>query len=236
MERMKKATRILNIVYLIFALVVFIFSVIGDFSNPVNNNAPLKYVFLFVGLSLCAYALILFIRKRDGVLEAGSLLLATVFTIAADTFLLMLQDHILLGVILFFVAQNLHYLRFLSSVSFEKRALFISLGYRVGLIVAGVIAALCLGYRDALSLWGIAYFGCLASNMIDAALAFTIVHRKYLLVLALGFLFFIGCDICVGLFNMLPASESSAFYPWIWLFYIPAQTAIISSGLLAYEE
>ena len=235
MKRMKRTTRIIEVVYAAFALFVFVFCVIGDFSNPVRNNAPLKYVFLFIGLALCVYTLLLSIWKKERVGELTFLLLATAFTIGADTFLLMLQKHLLLGVILFFVAQNLHYVRFLWASQFERKVFFISLGYRLGLIVIGIIVSLILGYHDALSLWSIAYFACLVCNAIDALWAYVHLKKSYLLLLGIGFLFFIGCDVCVGLYNILPASESSMFYPWIWLFYIPAQALIISSGTFSHE-
>ena len=50
---------------------------------------------------------------------------------------------------------------------------------------------------------------------------------------ALGLALFVGCDVCVGLFNALPAPSPlySAASVGMWLFYLPSQALIALSAL-----
>ena len=55
---------------------------------------------------------------------------------------------------------------------------------------------------------------------------------------ALGLTLFVGCDTCVGLFNVLPAG-SPLYFPasvGMWLFYLPSQVLIALSTLPEKEE
>ena len=78
------------------------------------------------------------------------------------------------------------------------------------------------------------YFSQLASN---ALLAWTL-RGAHWRAFALGLTLFAGCDICVGLFNVLPAA-SPLYFPasiGMWLFYLPSQVLIALSALPEKEE
>ena len=77
------------------------------------------------------------------------------------------------------------------------------------------------------------YFSQLLSNTI---LAWTQNGRRRR-VFAAGLTLFVGCDLCVGLFNTLP--ESAPLYPAVsvgmWFFYLPSQVLITLSALAEKE-
>ena len=78
------------------------------------------------------------------------------------------------------------------------------------------------------------YFSQLLSNTI---LAWTRRGRRWRL-FALGLTLFVGCDVCVGLFNALPPGSPRYFAVSIgmWLFYLPSQVLIALSALPPKEE
>lgn len=234
---MKTLTRVLLALYVAYALVMFCVFVYGDFQTPVQSHPGLKLAFMITNLVLCAYLFGYgFYHRKERKYERLFLLLASAFTLAADVFLLILQRDYLIGVILFFIAQNLHFLRFVFVEEHERKVCLIALGYRLALMGVGLLVALILQYRDVLSLVAIVYFACLVCNFVDALSS--AIRRRYcsMWVLAIGFLLFIGCDVMVGLNAIGDLSLRSVVYPYIWLFYTLAQGCIIGSGFLRHEE
>ena len=55
---------------------------------------------------------------------------------------------------------------------------------------------------------------------------------------AVGLTLFVGCDVCVGLFNALPPGSPpySAASVGMWFFYLPSQVLITLSALPGKEE
>ena len=77
-----------------------------------------------------------------------------------------------------------------------------------------------------LNLLAMFYFSQLLSNTI---LAWTLPAMR---IFALGLTLFVGCDICVGLFNVLPTVSPlfSAVSVGMWFFYLPSQVLIALSA------
>ncbi len=145
---------------------------------------------------------------------------ALLFTAGADWFLLILKDHLLIGVMLFCVVQFLYALRLHHLGS--PAAPFL----RMGAAAALVLTVVLLDLVTVLNVCTMIYFSQLISNAI---LAWRLPHLK---LFALGLSLFACCDICVGLqFALtLPPTLYSLISIGMWFFYLPSQVLITLSG------
>ena len=175
---------------------------------------PVKYG----GVLLCfLFALACALRGGDRLVPP-----ALALTAAADWFLLVRNDRYAIGVALFLCVQTVYYLRLRRDGAPDAYPL------RAGLALAAGLGLYALGLASPLNLLAGLYFSQLLSNTL---LAWTRTGRRRR-VFAAGLTLFVGCDICVGLFNTLPGL--SPLYPAVsvgmWLFYLPSQVLIALSG------
>lgn len=136
------------------------------------------------------------------------------FTLIADFFLLILNNHYEIGLISFIFAQ-ISYFYLLGN--YDKAYFNMFLFIRGFIIIAGTLIlniSSCLTLLNELVL---IYFSNLVFNCIQAYL----VHNK---TLAIGLTLFICCDICVGLHNIYVSNGVVAFL--MWFFYLPSQVLI----------
>ena len=180
-----------------------------DLQGRRGDTLALKYA----GILLC----LCFALLRGGRLIAAALAL----TAAADWFLLIRGDHLFLGVGIFLCVQSLYALHLRRAGAGSVWPL------RVGLALLFVLAAFLLELANPLNLLALVYFSQLVSN---AVLAWTCPAMKRF---ALGLTLFIGCDVCVGLFNtpFLSGGLFSLVSMGMWLFYLPSQVLIALSVL-----
>ena len=187
-----------------------------DLAGRGGAAVPVKYagILLCLGFSLPACAI-----------WGGEKLvpLALALTAGADWFLLVRNDCYPLGIALFLCVQTAYYLRLRrggAPAAYPLRA-GLALGTELGLYI--------LHLANPLNLLAGLYFSQLLSNTI---LAWTVKGRPGRL-FALGLALFVGCDVCVGLFNALPAPSPlySAASVGMWLFYLPSQALIALSAL-----
>lgn len=136
--------------------------------------------------------------------------LALTLTAAADLFLLVLGKYLELGVALFLAVQGLYTRR----IARDSR---LTLCLRVLLPLAAWVLLWCLDLFTPLNLLAAVYFPQLLCNM---ALAWSKDR-----VLALGLTLFVGCDICVGLWNLFGVAGTG-----MWAFYLPSQVLIALYG------
>ena len=181
----------------------------GDFAVPIKYG----------GVLLCLlFALICAFRGGDRLVP-----LALAVTAGADWFLLVRNDHYPVGVALFLCVQTVYYLRLRLSGTSAVWPL------RAGLALAAGLALYALRLASPLNLLAALYFSQLLSNTV---LAWTKRDRRWR-IFAAGLTLFVGCDLCVGLFNVLSASHP--LYPAVdlgmWLFYLPSQVLIVLSAL-----
>lgn len=173
-----------------------------------SDTIALKYA----GILLCV---LVSLRGGEGILP-----LALAFTAAADWFLLVRGDHLIAGVALFWCVQGLYALRL------RRMGAPLALPARLLAALAAVLLLLPVRLLSPLNVLALIYFSQLAVN---TALAWRLPAGR---LFALGLTLFMGCDICVGLFNVLPAS--AALYPFVsfgmWMFYLPSQTLITLSA------
>lgn len=154
--------------------------------------------------------------------------LALGLTAGADWFLLVRNDHYAAGIALFLCVQAVYYVRLRTAGADGAHLLRAALALGAGL---GVYAA---GMASPVNLLAALYFSQLASN---ALLAWRLKGERWRS-FALGLTLFAGCDVCVGLFNVLPGSSPlyCAVSVGMWMFYLPSQVLIALSALPGKEE
>lgn len=176
----------------------------------------------FAAICLCLVSSLTGRNTADGRLVA----MALCFTAGADWFLLVRNDHYLLGIALFSVVQLLYALRLFRLRG--GRLCFWGLTLRLAALAAGVL----LGRQDPVTGLAAFYFANLAVNTAEAfALRpFGRIERRF----AFGLLLFVGCDLCVGGWNLnlFPAFTRVG----MWLFYLPSQVLIVLSQRLKGES
>lgn len=187
-----------------------------DLTGRGGQSVPLKYA----GILLClAFSL----------LGADRLVpLALALTAGADWFLLVRNDRYLLGIALFLAVQTVYLLRLRRAGADSAWPLRSALALALG---AGVYA---LHMASAVNLAAALYFSQLMSNTL---LAWTLKGARRR-AFALGLTLFVGCDVCVGLFNVLPPGSPPylAASVGMWLFYLPSQVLIALSALPGKED
>ena len=173
----------------------------------------------YAGILLClAFACLAAVRGGDRLIP-----FALACTALADLFLLVLNRYYPLGVAIFLVVQTLYLLRLRRDGADSAPWL------RAGLALILALAVYGLGLLSPLNLLVCLYFSQLLSN---TCLAWTVKGRSQRL-FALGLTLFVGCDVCVGIFN-LPGLLPDALYQFsrigMWLFYLPSQALIALSA------
>lgn len=214
--------------------------------NETTEMAPVKKC--FVGLEAALYLLFLaldaFSTGGDGVKyltivvcllaavwsarHGGSRLMAwaMAFTLAADTFLLLLDRWYGAGIVLFCVVQGLYLARIRRACDRTLWAL------RAGLVAAAWVLLNALGMGTALNLLAALYF---VNFLVNACQSLTLRSERSF---AAGLWLFLLCDVCVGLRNqpsLLPGLAGAA-QAGMWLFYLPGQVLLVLSGFPKRRE
>ena len=191
-----------------------------DLAGLGGVSVPVKYA----GILLClGFALLCAARGGDRLVP-----IALALTAGADWFLLVRNDHYAVGIALFLCVQTVYYLRL------RRRGADSGWFFRTSLALLAGVGLYILDMASPVNLLAGLYFSQLASN---TALAWTLKGRPGRL-FALGLALFVGCDVCVGLFNALPAASPlySAVSLGMWLFYLPSQVLITLSALPEKED
>ena len=185
-----------------------------------NQTVPVKYA----GILLClGFALLSCLKWRgDGLVP-----LALALTAGADWFLLVRNDRYAVGIALFLCVQTVYYLRL------RRMGAGAAYPLRAGLALAAGLGLYALHMASPVNLLAGLYFSQLLSNTILAWTGKGLPHRIF----AAGLTLFVGCDLCVGLFNALPAASPlySAVSVGMWFFYLPSQVLIALSALWSKE-
>lgn len=187
--------------FILTEAVLFLIFVYMDLKH--TDSSVIKYI----GIVLCLiYALV-------GRNAEGSIVF--VFTLLADWFLLIRNSHYLYGV-LFFVAVQLIYAHIL-----VRRGCRPLLPCRLCLLVLSQGALFLLKRYDLLNAITLFYFSLLLGNL------FSSLTNKKLRIMSAGFLLFVCCDICVGLFNLFDRGlVYDAVSLLMWIFYLPSQVLL----------
>lgn len=182
----------------------------GRGSNPIK----------FAGILLClGYSLYLACRGGSRLVPA-----ALTLTALADVFLLLLDAHYALGVVLFCLVQGLYFVHIYHCNG--GKSLW---GLRVALFLLALFTLQALGLLIPLNILALFYF----TNFLCNALASLSCPGQDMKLFSVGLWLFLCCDLCVGLFQnpgLIPASVEAFVRIGMWLFYLPAQVLIALSG------
>ncbi len=204
-----------------------------DFGGAnVGENAYIKYATVCLAF---LFALGLYVRvSLNGKMTYDSLLLVLglAFTLVSDLFLLVKVEFFEVGLLTFICAQLCYFAR----IERNKPWLVASIFSRVLLSLVAIIVLVVLGEVNALYVLVVIYFVQLVANFVESVICvFTAkgrIERTQAIVLSVGFLLFIGCDVCVGLTNLYDGMANEL----IWLFYTPSQVLIALSNRRIYES
>lgn len=180
----------------------------------------------------CIFHLLFMSKARDYLLTQAAL----IFTVLADTFLVLIEPRMqLAGMCCFLVVQISYFLRiYLSTASKRLRDIHLCVRAAVSVVISVITLAVLGDDADVLSIISLIYF---ANLMLNIVFAFFDFKRNALF--PMGLLLFALCDVFVG-FDMIgayiPVKEGSFAYflanPGFnaaWLFYVPAQTLLALS-------
>ena len=218
------------LIHLILYLFIYAFKIITG-----KNETIADYI---VVISCFLFSLVYFIIKRNS--NTLIFVIAFLFTILADTNLLILDDNYELGILTFIIVQFAYFWYILKNM-YNKDNYSYLIAIRLITIVIGVIASLIVQTDKLLVCLVIIYISNLVINLI-----ISIIPRKRNLLFSLGLFLFLLCDICVGCYNIgdiIDISNTSLFYkianlPFniAWLFYHPSQVLLaISNYIKEYE-
>ena len=166
------------------------------------NSIYLKYL----GIFLCF--LFAFLNKKKYISNA------LLFTLIADYFLLIKDEHYLIGVSSFLLVQTIYffYLKNNNCELFKK----------VRVLIYALILTFSIIFKlDVLYFLVLIYFSTLVLNTVSS---FT---SRDLRIFSIGLTLFILCDVSVGLFNILPYGRVYLIVSLLmWVFYLPSQVLI----------
>ena len=215
----KRAPSSLTATFLSVEVVIYAAFLLLDLMERGEQTISIKYA----GVALClGYALLCASRGGDRLVP-----MALALTAGADWFLLVRNDHYAVGIALFLCVQAVYYIRL------RRMGAGAAYPLRAGLALAAGLGLYALHMASPVNLLAGLYFSQLLSNTVLAWRGKGLPHRIF----AAGLTLFVGCDVCVGLFNALPAA--SPLHPAVdlgmWFFYLPSQVLIALSALWSKE-
>lgn len=202
--------------FLITETILYAAFLIWDLTIGGPGSNPIK----FTGILLClVYSLY---QSHQGGCRLVSAALA--LTVLADVFLLLLNAHYALGIVVFCLVQGLYFVRIYRSN--EGRSLW---GLRLSLFLLSLVVLNLLDLLIPLNILALFYF----TNFFCNALSSLGCPGRNMQLFSIGLWLFLCCDLCVGLFQnpqLVPPAVSAFVAVGMWLFYLPAQVLITLSG------
>jgi len=231
------------LLFLLLELTIYFSYMIDDWIKPIlDNNSLVKYESIILVNIFIITSFIVQIVKEKGEaysfksrLDTIFVIIALMFTLLSDTFLLYLGKYYEIGVSTFIITQTMYYLRLIFSTNFTKKRIIISSIIRFGSFIICLIIMPFIDLFNFLNIITIFYFINLVMNFVDSLIS-TILLRKdktrfiTSLIFTVGLLLFIGCDINVGLSNLIGKGSNL-----IWSFYLPSQILIALSASKMYN-
>jgi hypothetical protein len=236
----RKATKKIHVVVIIIIELLiylsFMYIDITGLGSYVLSNS-LKYT----GILFCFFYTLLFYSGRTTRLDSLLLRGALLFTVISDLFLLIL-DYYDIGMMTFCIVQFFYLFRLYGwRKQMGKSTRIMTLLLRNAVLVT-VLLLFLIYIKLEINLFlivALIYFTGIILNTLDAVLIGFKTRIKNQLIFAIGMVLFLLCDINVGIYNLSGFITIDA--PWftkvsmfasiaMWMFYLPAQTAIALSG------
>ncbi len=200
-------------IFLVIQLFIYIAFIYLDITK--QSSDLIKYFGIIINFF---YALILYLRNKK---YDPLILVALFFTLIADYFLLVINDHYLIGVLCFCVVQTIYGYKLTKARSFI---------YRISIFLLISLSLPILKIeQSAVNIASIYSFVNLTINVIA-----TINNKDKYFFLAL--LLFWLCDLNVGIYNIpiRPLNKLATYL--MWIFYFPSQVIITLRGESKYEK
>ena len=234
---MRRFSGLLNTIYLFAFLITE--TVLFIFIEFVPNVKNILF-FQYSAICLCLITGLIALLRKKRIFNLY-VFLALLFTLVADTFLVLLSPYLnyayqCIAMAAFSVCQIFYMLAILT-IKKSKQEMWINLISRLSfLVVLQVVAFFIIGMKfDLLVPLSVLYFSQLICNIV---LGFF--HVRSYPLLAFGLLLFLGCDIFIGLGYLsnilgLPADHFINVvvtfpFNFAWLFYLPSQILLSLSG------
>ena len=173
------------LIHLILYLFIYAFKIITGKTETIADYIVVISCFLF--------SLVYFIIKRNS--NTLIFVIAFLFTILADTNLLILDDNYELGILAFIIVQFAYFWYILKNMYTKDNYSYL-IAIRLITIVIGVIASLIVQTDKLLVCLVIIYISNLVINLI-----ISIIPRKRNLLFSLGLFLFLLCDIASNTFH-----------------------------------
>ena len=212
----------LNVALIIGIIVLYIaFLSLDIFSFPRSIESR---HFKYASIVLCFLLATLLSANSTDKWDSSLVVLALIFAMLADTFLLF-TNYKIIGIFFFCLMQLTYLKRY--NVRFFKAGIFFS--------VVAIIVHLLLPFEPLYVIAGL--YAYLIVSCFFATFR-TKLPKFNLFCVRVGMALFILCDIHVALYNQL--SSSSNYYRYVtvamWLFYLPAQFLLAMSASHPYVE
>lgn len=225
-DMIKKLSNPFVLLYFLILPLIYTTYIIVDFKTNYDSSS-IKYSLLMVIIVYVFIVGLINIIKKKNRLICLLYILAFILTAISDYYLLIKDDYSPLSLTTFNLAHILYaVIIYLSSKLMNKKWLIIgkSLILVIGLIVLIIT-------KEIFNMLICTYALNLLNNMIDSLILFIKTKEGFALFLLIGFILFIGCDICVALSNLdLFLDETKSIYDIellaeciIWIFYGPSQ-------------
>lgn len=217
----------LGALYAAFIAVEIIIYAVFNVLVAVMPDDPIYLKYSGVLICFAVACAMVFFYKKDGAVLAAALL----FTAISDLFILVLDDYYEVGVTTFLVVQSIYLFRL---YEYRLNKIFITLIVRAALAALTITLLAVFATMNYLLAVVSLYFVMLCANCADAF----VISKNGIknIMFAIGLLLFIGCDVCVGIYNFgsalgiaLPHALTEFALYAIWAFYLPSQVLIVCS-------
>ncbi len=207
----------------IIELIIYIsFLYLEFYKNNINNY--LKYFLIMINF---LFGLIYLIKNYSK--EKLFLVLGLLFTIGSDYFLLFKNSNkeYCIGISIFIIVQLMYFIYNFLSNKLYLNEIIIEIIIRIFLIIVSLIFVYYFlnKYFNLVNVLAISYFINLLINFLECIFFFKR-NKKRNIILIIGFLLFILCDLSVGLYNL---KLIDAFKHLMWIAYAPSQFLLLYS-------
>lgn len=237
--------------YLIIELIIYIAFMSLDLAGQYTISA--NHILKYIGLLLCPMFLLLYrglLNTEHRYPNTMITLVALCFTAFSDYFLLVRNDHFLIGILSFIVVQLLYMIRI---QRMRERMIRRELVVRaciftgIGIMAAAVIHKIGRKFDRESIVMAIAAGWYIFNLIMNAIRAGRLAIEKgkpdpATVILALGLMMFIGCDLCVGANNLYAygVEVTPMLQRFInvamWGFYLPSQVMITISAIIEQKK
>lgn len=216
----------MNLIYLILITALCFMFITIDFKTNYDSSVLKLILVITVFLYVLILALKNIIKRNDYKINI-LYILAITFTLISDYLLLIVDNYYHLALTTFIIAHlSYSFIIYLSDSNFNKKRLIIekSLILLISLIILIIM-------KDTLLFLSTIYALSLIMNLVDSVILVIKIKTYYAILLMIGFVLFVGCDICVLLSNLYQIVDETKHILdieilaecIIWIFYGPSQ-------------